>query len=73
MNLKLSPPPQGEEGNPLIHKELHKCCAETIILDLIVQYKQDYNKAIQVCNPLIASNTCYLHSHFKVDVKEMLQ
>ena len=60
--------PQGEEGTPLIHKELHEYCAETLILDLILKYKQEYNKSLQACNPLIASYTCHLHSHFKIDV-----
>ena len=61
--------PVGQEGTYDNHKGIHEYCAEAIIVRHIVQYKWEYNRAIQLCNSLLASYTCYLHSHFKVDVE----
>ena len=61
--------PVGQEGTYDNHKGIHEYCAEAIIVRKIVQYKWEYNRAIQSANSLLASYTCYLHSHFKVDIE----
>ena len=60
--------PVGAEGTKDCHKGIHEYCAEAIIIRHMVQYKQEYNKAVHLCNSLLASYTCYLYVHFKVDV-----
>ena len=61
--------PVDTEGTKDHHKGIHEYCAEAIIVRHIVQYKWDYNRAVKLCNALLASYTCYLHAHFKVDVE----
>ena len=61
--------PVGTEGTYDNHNGIHEYCAEAIIVRHIVQYKWEYNRAIQLSNSLLASYTCYLHAHFKVDVE----
>ena len=59
--------PLDKEGTYDHHRSIHEYYS--IIVKHIVQYKWEYNKAIQLSISLLASYTCYLHSHFKVDVE----
>ena len=61
--------PVGQEGTSEYHKGIHEYCAEAIIVRYIVQYKWEYNRALKVAGSLLASYTCYLHSHFTVDIE----
>ena len=61
--------PVGQEGTSDHHKGTHEYCAEAIIVKHIVQYKWEYNRALKVTESLVASYTCYMHSHFTVDIE----
>ena len=61
--------PVGQEGTSDHHKGLHEYCAEAIVVRHIVQYKWEYNRALEVAESLVASYTCYMHSHFTVDIE----